>query len=164
MWKIHKNIRYSCEIFLYSMPKTLILLKELYVILTPKGNGRFCTVYAFKNIICSMPNSVPVDSKILIKLSLILQNNTEDYSTSWQWRLRSPYVWVTTMAELLYDIRCINRVKIVSFTYKNIFFNSYCTPFSFPPLLHFRLFGLLRSSSYITFVFFSLLKKNLLCH
>ena len=43
----------------------------------------FATVYTFKNVICPMPNSFLRDSKILIKLSSILQSNTEDNSTTW---------------------------------------------------------------------------------
>lgn len=49
-----------------------------------------------------------------------------------QWPQRSPYVWVTKMADRWYDICCINKVKIASFTYKNIFqflLNSLLSPF-----------------------------------
>jgi hypothetical protein len=55
-----------------------------------------------------------------------------------QWRQQCPYVWVTKMADRWYGIRCISKVKITSFTYKNIFLF----------LLHSLLFSLFYISSY----------------
>jgi hypothetical protein len=87
------------------------------------------------------PNSVPAYSKILIKLSSILQSNTEDCSTPWAATSAISLSLGHNNGRPLIWHNFINKVKITSFTYKNI-----CTFFKF--LLHPLLFSLFYISVY----------------
>jgi len=81
------------------------------------------------------------DSKNVIKLSSILQSNTEDYSTSWAvttvmslclgHKNGRPLIWHTLYKQ---------SKNYLIYVQKYFFLNSYCTPFSFPsftfPVIH----------------------------